>query len=109
VGVRDVVAFSSGERFRLLLRPERAAIGHVGARVFLVRGAEVRRWQTPIDVSSEGAIRIVTSLETLPPGSAGLWDLVVVVGDPDALPDSPPEREGTAVQVLRAKVRFEVP
>ncbi len=102
--------FSPHERFRVLLRPERAFEGPVAARVFLVRGGDVRIWHTPVDVSNEGAIRIVTPLETLPADSGGAWDMVIVVGRPDALPDAPPASgaQGTrAMHVLRARVVFE--
>lgn len=111
-GDTELHTFSSHERFRLLLRPDRAVRGPVAARVFLIRGDESRRWETPVDISNEGAIRIVTPLDTLPPGSGGAWEMVVVVARPGALPDAPPpagRKDDAAMHVLRARVEFEFP
>lgn len=101
--------FSGHEKLRATIRPQRAFDGRVGARVFLVRGEDVRLWPMPVDVSREGAIRIVTSLDTLPPDSTGNWEMAIVVGRPEALPDSPKVgdlKDGAAMHVLRARVEF---
>jgi hypothetical protein len=37
-------------------------------------------------VSEAGALRVVASRDSLPPGTEGGWDVIVAVGRPDSLP-----------------------
>jgi hypothetical protein len=105
--------FSRGQRFRILLRPRTALQDRVGAKLFLRRADDVRVWDAPVDVSNEGAIRVVTSLDTLPPASDGAWELVVAVGRPDALPSTGAELDEAHAargdyQLVTTHVRFEL-
>ncbi len=108
--VAPVHKFSRGESFRMVLRPRTALGGPVAARLFLRRGADVRAWDAPVDVSSEGAVRVVASLDTLPAASEGDWDLVVVVGRPDAVPRAAADLGDaldSGAQRVVTRVRFE--
>jgi hypothetical protein len=58
----------------------------VEARVFLRQGEAVRAWPATIDVSAAGAVRVVASPDTLPPGTQGEWELILAIGRPDAVP-----------------------
>jgi Arc/MetJ family transcription regulator len=102
--------FSHGEPFRMVLRPRTALGGDVAAKLFLRRDGDVREWHAPVDVSSEGAVRIVAPLDTLPAGTDGDWDLVVILGRRESLPASAAELDASArpgVQRIVTRVRFE--
>ena len=102
--------FSHGEPFRMVLRPRTALGGDVAAKLFLRRDGDVRAWDAPVDVSSEGAVRIVAPLDTLPAGTYGDWELVVVLGRRESLPASAADLDASArpgVQRIVTRVRFE--
>jgi hypothetical protein len=102
--------FSRGEPFRMILRPRTALGGDVAAKLFLRRAGDVREWDAPVDVSSEGAVRIVAPLDTLPAGTDGDWDLVVVLGHRGSLPRSAAELDDgsrSGAQRIVTRVRFE--
>lgn len=83
-------AIGPGEVFEVEVRPASHVEGAVGARAFLLRGAEVRPWDPPFDVTRDGAVRIRGLVDTLfagvPPGP---WDVAVAVGRPELLPTAP--------------------
>jgi hypothetical protein len=61
--------------------------GAVGARAFLVRGAEVRPWDPPLSVDRDGSVHIEGPVEALFGGvPAGRWEIVLAVGRPETLP-----------------------
>jgi hypothetical protein len=96
----------------LVARPATPA-PDIGARAVLVRDGAARPWAAPIDVSSEGAVRIAGANKALFPETRGTWEIVVLVAKKDALPS---EAEAARVAVgpppapplrsVRAKVRF---
>ena len=80
--------FPPGSSFELVLRPRTAVAGPVEVRCFLRRGAELRPWPAPAEVTAEGLVRIAGTVGreiALPPGE---WTLWVVVGRPGELPDA---------------------
>jgi hypothetical protein len=56
--------------------------------VFVRRGEDVRAWPSAIEVSHAGAVRIVASPASLPEGTTGVWEMLIAVGRPGAMPTS---------------------
>jgi hypothetical protein len=83
-------ALERGGRFEVDVRPTVPVTGAVGARAFLLRGAEVRPWDPPFEVARDGSVRIVGAVGALfagvPPGE---WEIAVAVGRPETLPTAP--------------------
>jgi hypothetical protein len=80
--------FVPGSSFELVVRPRTAVAGPVEVRCFLRRGAELRPWPAPAEVTAEGLVRIAGTVGreiAIPPGESTLW---VVVGRPGKLPDA---------------------
>ena len=91
------VVLRAGERFRLVVEPERRVIGAVAARGFLLRGDEVHAWDAPFTVDRDGSIRLDGPVDALFAGIApGPWEVAVAVGRPETLPTAPRD-------VLRAR------
>ncbi len=88
-----------GGQFSLQLDPRGPLTGAVGARAFLVREAKDARdpqapqmhpWEPVFLVDKDGTIDIAGPVDTLFAGvPAGEWELDVVVGRPELLPQSP--------------------
>lgn len=96
----------------LVARPATPA-PDVAARAVLVRDGTARPWAAPIDVSSEGAVRIAGANKALFPETRGTWEIVVLVAKKDALPSEPEAarvavgpRPAPPLRSVRAKVRF---
>lgn len=104
-----------GDRFEAILRPPRTSAGVVAARALLVRrGAATGDPAGPIlfrgtpDVASGGTVRVSGTLDDFPGVKPGEWDLVVVIGRPEAIGGAPPALEaGPGRQVQRAPVIVE--
>jgi len=92
-----------GERVRLDARPRTAVDGPVEARLFVRRGADVRAWPAAMQVSAAGAVRVVAAVDALPAGTTGAWDLVLVVGRPEAMPTAATLDAKDAAATLDAK------
>jgi hypothetical protein len=73
----------------LVLRPAVPARG-VSATATLVRGNTTRPWTPPMEISSDGAIRIAGKNQALFPETRGSYEIVVTIKN----------------QTLRARVRF---
>jgi hypothetical protein len=87
----EVPRLGPGSLIDLILRPEQAVTEPVEVRAFLLRPGEARAWTPPMERSSEGAVRIhgsVESLLSIPPGE---WTLAIAVGRPGTLPTDPGE------------------
>jgi hypothetical protein len=96
-GAADGVLLAPGARFEVDLRPTAPVTGAVAARAFLVRGGEVRPWDPPFSVSTDGSVRISGTVGALFAGvPAGEWEIAVAVGRPEVLPTAPRD-------VLRAR------
>jgi hypothetical protein len=105
------VSLAPGSQLEIVARPSTAVAEAVMARTFFVRGEDIHPWNPTMEISPEGAVRA-----TAPPSSwanltPGMWDLVVLIGRPDALPAdtnaakqwiADPDRHG--VQMLRYSV-----
>lgn len=93
------VSLAPDGRFEMDMRPATPVQGAVGARGFLLRGDDVRPWDPPFSVSTDGAVRISGPVNRLfagvPPGA---WEVAVAVGRPEFLPTAP-------LDVLRARER----
>ncbi len=88
-GVRDVRAddaprtFPSGKPLRVRLRPEHAVLAPVGVVVALRRGDRVTRVAAALEALEGGALSVQLTLPAVEPGPA---ELLVLVGEPRALP-----------------------
>lgn len=82
-----------GSQLSLVLRPARAVEGAIQVRAFLVQGGKAQPWNPPMEVSSEGAVRIAGLVETLLPVAPGEWTIAVAVGRAGAVPELPSEVE----------------
>ncbi|AKT42367.1 hypothetical protein [Chondromyces crocatus] len=113
----------SGSRLELLLRPAEPAHESVAVRAFLAtRGAaslsEVRRWEPPVEISPEGAVRIAGTREALFPDlPAGEITVLLVVGAEGKLPEDAAaalraereedQRAHAPFRVLRVRLRLD--
>ena len=84
------VRVARGGSFSVEVRPSAPVVGAVGARAFLVRGAEVRPWDPPFAVKPDGSLRIEGAVDTLFAGVPdGSWEIALAVGRPETLPTAP--------------------
>ena len=82
--------FGPGSDIELVLRPAVAEKGPIAARGFLLRDGRVQAWAPPIEVSSDGSVRIAGPYEAVFRGVApGDVELVLVVGRPGVIPSDP--------------------
>jgi hypothetical protein len=84
------VALQAGDRFEIAAQPTAPVQGAIAARGFLIRGDEVRAWDPPFSVATDGSVRISGPVDALfrgvPPGA---WEVAVAVGRPELLPTAP--------------------
>jgi hypothetical protein len=104
-----------GDRFEAILRPPRTSAGAIAARALLLRrgaaasdpAGSIPFRGTP-DVAPGGTVRVSGTLDDFPGVTPGEWELIVVVGRPDAIGGAPPALEaGPGRQVQRARVIVE--
>jgi hypothetical protein len=89
-GGDEAVRVPWGGHFSIEVHPSAPVVGAVGARAFLVRGAEVRPWDPPFAVERDGSLRIEGPVDTLFAGvSDGSWEIALAVGRPETLPTAP--------------------
>jgi hypothetical protein len=89
-GGGEPVRVAWGGLFSVEVRPDAPVVGAVGARAFLVRGAEVRPWDPPFAVERDGSLRIEGAVDTLFAGvPEGSWEIALAVGRPETLPTAP--------------------
>ncbi len=85
-----VRVFGPGSDVELVLRPAVAEKGAIAAQGFISRDGRVEAWAPPIEVSADGAVRIVGPYEVVFRGVApGAVELVLVVGRPGLIPSDP--------------------
>lgn len=92
---------------QIVLRPSSPVKQKINASAVLVRDGKARPWSPPIEISSDGAVRIVGPVKTLLPDTDGPWDIVVAIGETlpsdivSAAANPPP-----GVRVVRARIDF---
>jgi hypothetical protein len=82
------IELTAASPFEVVFRPDEDVKGPVAAEAFLVEGERVRAWDAPIEVSSEGAVRIAGAADALFGGRRGAIDVLVIVARPGALPQA---------------------
>ncbi|HEU4410627.1 MAG TPA: hypothetical protein VFS43_35555 [Polyangiaceae bacterium] len=96
----------------LVLRPEAPVARPLEARAFVERGGALRRLEAPVEVSPEGAVRLVARADRLFRPPLGTHRLIVAVGPRGALPDATSLdalRRAPGVRVSEALVSVEGP
>ena len=82
-----VLKRGTGQQLVGVLRPARAAPTGVELRAFLAPAdGPLIPWEPAHDLSSDGAVRVVAQVDSLPPGLSGAARLVFAIGPPDRLP-----------------------
>ena len=108
----DVTLDADGD-LELVARPKTPSTG-IAARAVLLRYESATAWAAPIEVSADGAVRIVGASKRLFPETKGRYTIVLLVADPARLPSAEvasriavgAEKPDASVRVLRAEVRF---
>lgn len=77
---------TAGAPLVFVLQPATRVDGPIGVVGFMRRGDEIRAWAAEIELATTGAVRLSGATPELEPG---LWDAVLYVGRPDALPNGP--------------------
>lgn len=70
----------------IVLRPETKAAGPIAVRAALVRDGKASPWSPPVDVSEDGAVRIVGPVKALFPDLDRPWEIVIAIGPEGELP-----------------------
>jgi hypothetical protein len=79
----------AGTQFSLAIEPRGPLTGAVMARAFLMQGNAARPWEPQFLVDKDGTIHVAGPVDTLFAGvPAGEWELDVIVGRPEMLPQS---------------------
>lgn len=94
---------------QIVLRPE-SPVANIKAAAALVRDGKARAWTPPMEISPDGAVRIVGPARTLLPDVDAPWEILVAIGanvpsDPEALLKLASEPRA-GVRVVRAKIDF---
>jgi hypothetical protein len=79
-------AFAPGNRFELVLRPERTVDGRLEVRTYRQEGGDLLPWPLPLDGPHDGAVRIAGTVGVEIDLPAGETTLVVVVARRGELP-----------------------
>lgn len=94
-GVRDVRAddarrvFPPGKPVRIRLRPEHAVAVRLGVAVVLRQDDRATRLDATIEALEGGALSVQVRLPSAPAAQAGPAELLVLVGEPGAIPVDP--------------------
>ncbi len=114
-GSQSDLHVTQGRKLTAILRPERSVEGPVAVHAFLSRGGQVIRLDAQTELSSDGAVRMTTSIAS-PAVTEGTWNLVIAVGRPGVIPSDPQafvgkSSEGSSAswQVLRYSLRVDAP
>lgn len=84
----SVLRLDKASRLSLALRPDKPVSGAIAVRGYLVRDGQARPWEPPVVVGAGGVVRIDGTADALLGDIAeGAWDIVLMVGRPDTLPD----------------------
>ena len=85
-----VIRLDPASRLVIVLRPEAPVSGAIAVRGFLVREGAATPWEAPMAVGAGGVVRIEgTAAALFGDTPEGAWDVVLVVGRPESLPDEP--------------------
>ncbi len=79
----------TGRDFEMVLHPKEAIEGEIAVRTFLVRDGRARPWNAPIEISPKRTVRIAGDVEALFGDRRGDVEILVAIGRPDALPETP--------------------
>ncbi|MBI2393655.1 MAG: hypothetical protein HYV09_29020 [Deltaproteobacteria bacterium] len=96
----------------MVLRPRVAVTTKIATTAALLRDGAARAWSPPIEISPDGAVRIVGPVASLFPDTERRWEIVVAIGPEGALPRDPAALLAAAaapppgVRVVRAVVDF---
>ncbi|MDI1480210.1 CHAT domain-containing protein [Polyangium sp. y55x31] len=83
-----VIRLDPASRLSLALRPEAPVSGAIAVRGFLVREGAAKPWEPPMVVGAGGVVRIEgTAAALFGDVPEGAWDVVLLVGRPEALPE----------------------
>ncbi len=83
------VVLHRGASFDLVLRPDRTYDAPLEVRLWLDYGAQPRAWTPPVEISPQGAVRILPSKQQVQALPEGPVTLFVAVGAKGSLPDDP--------------------
>ncbi len=93
------VLLQGDARVHVTLRPATAVQGPLAVRSFLVVDSDARAWEVPVEIGPNGTLRSAGLRRATFSGAAdGAYDLVFVVGRPEALPPDAALRERIARQ-----------
>jgi len=92
---------------QIVLRPASPVAAKINAAAVLVRDGRAQPWSPPIEISSDGAVRIVGPVRTLLPDTNAPWEIIVAIGptvptDVAAAAANPP----AGVRIVRARIDF---
>jgi len=92
---------------QIVLRPASPVKEPVKAAAVLVREGKAWAWSPPLQISAEGAVRIVGPVKTLLPDTDAPWEILVAIGptvptDVLAAAANPP----AGVRIVRARIEF---
>lgn len=107
-----VAKVRSNSTLTLVLRPEAPVNRPLEARAFVEQGGSLKRVDVPVEVSPEGALRLVARVDRLFVPPSGSHRLIVAVGPQGALPDTTSLealRRAPSVRVSEALVSVEGP
>jgi hypothetical protein len=114
------VSLRGDARVHVTLRPETAVQGALAVRSFLVVDGDARAWEVPVEIGPNGTLRSAAlSRATFSAAADGAYDLVFVVGRPEALPSNAALREriagrdrsavGVGIQIVVVPLRLGPP
>lgn len=82
-----ILKLDPASRLSLALRPQTPVSGAIAVRGFLVRDGVVQHWDAPVLLGAGGVVRIEGTAGALfGELTEGNWDVVVIIGRPEALP-----------------------
>ncbi|MDI1449098.1 CHAT domain-containing protein [Polyangium sp. 6x1] len=85
-----VIRLDPASRLSLALRPASPVSGAIAVRGFVVREGAAKPWEPPMVVGAGGVVRIEgTAAALFGDVPEGAWDIVLLLGRPEALPDEP--------------------
>jgi hypothetical protein len=91
----------------IVLRPKEKVTGPIAVHCTLVRDGKPRAWTPPMQISSEGSVRISGPVKELFPDVAAPWEILVAIGPESALPPAGTLfTTGSGYRLMRGRVEF---
>lgn len=84
----EPVRLHPSSTLEMVIRPAAKVDGAVAVRAVVVRNGRAAAWNPAVEIGDGGAVRIRERVDTVVPEKSGVWELVVAVGRPSALPSS---------------------